>query len=185
MSHSFHQKNRSDKQRHHRCLIIFVLFFLVGCKPPSEYPPHVLPIHNQEQAKAFTQVFFKAYLNHDVETVISMVCEKDQTTHEAVKSNMNQLKRKRLADRPYTFEIRSIIPMWIGREPYYRIELSFPLKNQTGQLLEAYRIRVRDGCVEGFVSTQTNMPQPTLNPLQINGVEEILLPPNSALPTRP
>lgn len=158
------------------CLIVVTAVSAVSCKPAGDASQQRLPIHNQEQAKKFIHGFFSAYLNNDFETVVRMLCDQDQSMKDTMKMNMDRFQATQMSQRPSSFEVRSVIPMWIGREPYYRAEISFPLTHQRGHFLEAYSIRVQEGCVEAFADNKIDesLSQPTKR--ERNEEEKILLP---------
>ena len=150
-----------------------------GCKAPSAFPPHVLPISNQEQARAFIDVFFQAYTNNRFETALAMLCAQDTASQEAARKEMQRNQAKNSKQQYTNFDVRSIVPMWIGREAYYRTEVSFPFKERSGHLLEVYSIRVRDGCVDGFISQEKDFSLPDSSLPTHLDKEKIVLPPFS------
>lgn len=150
-----------------------------GCKPHAAIPPHLLPISDQQQARAFIDAFFRAYVSDQFDTALAMLCSQDPVSQASARKDMEAGRKQSAQDRITQFHVRSIAPMWIGQEPYYRAEVSFPLPHHTGHLLEAYSIRVRDGCVDGFSSREEDTAMPKSNlPIQPDE-EKILLPPFS------
>jgi hypothetical protein len=160
-------------------LLCMIGIMCTGCRAPSAYPPHLLPISDQEQARAFIDVFFQAYTNNRFEKALTMLCAQDAESQAAALKKMQKHQGDNSKQEYTNFDVRSIVPMWIGREAYYRTEVSFPFKKRSGHLLEVYSIRVRDGCVDGFISEEKGFSLPGSSLPTNLDKEKIVLPPIS------
>ena len=143
---------------------------LTGCpEENTRNPPRLMAIPKEQDAIAFVQHFFDAYVHVDVDSVSRMICEQDPESLGQVRAFIQHSQAEASPFRVVRYQVRSAVPMWIGKEPYFRVEVSFPRKAGRGEILHQYRVRVRDGCLEGLLEPGPG-PRPSPPPVG-SGVE--------------
>lgn len=151
-------------------LLVSVLLPLGGCPEENrQNAPRMMAIAKEQDALLFMQHFFDAYVHVDVDSVSRMICEQDPQSLGQVRAFIQHSQAEDSPFRVARYQVRSAVPMWIGKEPYFRVEVSFPRKAGRGEILHQYRVRVRDGCVEGLLEPGPG-PRPSPPPVG-SGVE--------------
>lgn len=137
------------------CLLVSALFSSGGCQreEPTLAPP--LAIADDKAALEFMARFFKAYVNIDVEACMEMLCPTDEATASQVRAFIHETQKPASPFRVNAFQVRSVELMWQRRAPMHRVEVSFPRRHGTGQILHVYSVRAREGCLEGFLDPPT------------------------------
>jgi hypothetical protein len=110
-----------------------------------------LRIPDDRAALEFMGRFFKSYVNIDVDACMEMLCPTDDETAAHVRAFIHATQKPTSPLRVNEFQVRSVELMWLQREPMHRVEVSFPRRNGSGQILHVYSVRAREGCLEGFV----------------------------------
>jgi hypothetical protein len=143
---------------------------LSGCpEEDRQQVPRKMAMAKEQDALSFMQHFFDAYVHVDVDSVSRMICEQDPQSLGQVRAFIQHSQAEDSPFRVARYQVRSAVPMWIGKEPYFRVEVSFPRKAGRGEILHQYRVRVRDGCVEGLLEPGPG-PRPSPPPVG-SGVE--------------
>ena len=128
-----------------------------------------MALPEEEDALQFVKQFFEAYVHVDVDSISRMICECDPQSVEQVRAFVQTSQTPGSVFRVERYQVRSAVPMWIGREPYFRVEVSFPRRAGRGEILHQYRVRVRNGCLEGLLEPGPG-PRPAPPPVG-SGVE--------------
>lgn len=135
-----------------RCLLLALSLAVLPACPRDEQPTaRLMAIATEKDALREIEQFFGAYVVTDIDTTARMICEQDPESLARLRSFIQHSQAPGSMFRVERFQVRSAVPMWIGKEPYYRVEVSFPRRNGPGEILHQYRLRVRDGCIEGFL----------------------------------
>ena len=150
-------------------LLLFPLMWgAMGCPGNEEGASQNLKAPTQDAAIDLVTRFFNAYVNLNTETVLQLMCEQDSMNQRRAATFVEQSQSLRSPYRVNRFHIRSVVPLWMKKDPYFRVEVSFPRNRGPGELLHAYSVRVRDGCLEGFLappgaSANQNAPGPVID----------------------
>lgn len=136
-------------------LLFSALFQSGACQreEPTLAPP--LAIADDKAALEFMARFFKAYVNIDVEACMEMLCPTDEATASQVRAFIHETQKPASPFRVNAFQVRSVELMWQQRAPMHRVEVSFPRRHGSGQILHVYSVRAREGCLEGFLDPPT------------------------------
>lgn len=132
------------------CLLV-ALGALASCAREAAPPADQPVLSSNDDARAFTERFFASYVAGDAKAAVDMLCASDAGFAERARRFIERSQRAGSPYRVETFTIRSIGTHWIQREPYFRVEVSFPTKGGDGEVLHAYTLRAKDGCVDGFL----------------------------------
>lgn len=128
-----------------------MLVTLAACAREAAAPAPQPVLSSADDARAFTTRFFQAYVSGDANTAADMLCTLDPASLERARRFIERSQRPGSPYRVETFTVRSIGTHWIQREPYFRVEVSFPTAKRDGEVLHAYTLRAKDGCMEGFL----------------------------------
>jgi len=121
-------------------------------------------------ALALVDRFFQAYVRTDLDTLGDMLCERDERLSRVL-TFIQESQAPMSPFRVETYQVRSAAPVWIGRQPYFRVEVSFPRRRSPGQILHVYQVKAKIGCIDGFLD---------LEPSGINPMA-----PNASVPSAP
>jgi hypothetical protein len=148
-----HDRVRASAVLHH-VLAVAVLAASFGTGACQREEPKVavpLQIPDDRAALEFMARFFKSYVNIDVDACMEMLCSTDDETAAHVRAFIHATQKPTSPFRVNEFQVRSVELMWLNREPMHRVEVSFPRRNGSGQILHVYAVRAREGCLEGFL----------------------------------
>ena len=134
-------------------LILMSITVLGGCDRDDDSVHQVLAAPAEADARVIVNRFFRALVNVDVKTATMLMCEQDPESQGRARARIARGQREGTNTRVNRFTVHSVIPMWIGSEPYFRAGVSFPRRGVRGEFLYAFSVRVRDGCVEGFLDS--------------------------------
>jgi len=145
-------------------LLVALVVALTGCHRKTESPIAQPVLSSTKDAKAFAHRFFAAYVAGDTSAVLDMMCASNAAETERARRFVARSQREGSPYRIESFTIRSVGAHWIQKEPYFRVEVSFPRAGSEGEILHAYTLRAKDGCVEHFLdgeaprSSHANVP---------------------------
>jgi hypothetical protein len=147
---TFHQR--------HRCrrfawmfVAIAIWVFAHGCnRDDIEVAPQPV-IRSDKAALAFVTSFFDAFVNVEVEAASRMLCERDSESQLRAQMFIRQSQAPGSPFRIQHFQVRSVVPMWIGSAPFFRVEVAFPKRAGNSEVLHQYRVNAMDGCLESFL----------------------------------
>lgn len=145
------------------CWVATFTSVLLGCEPRVEVN-NPLQVSSEQKAQQLIRDFFGHYVQLEVDDAVALLCEQNpaERTQAAQFIRTSQSPSSRF--RVDAFQVRSALAHWVGREPYYWVDVAFP-RVSGGHLLHAYRVRVRDGCIENFLGTSAapQAPPPSLS----------------------
>lgn len=157
---------------HNRCGIsLLLLLAMAGCAGEQTTPPPRVAVPSDKDALDFVGRFFQAYVRTDIDTVRDMLCEKDP---DRLLRTLTFIQESQAPFSPFridTYQVRSAAAFWIGKAPYFRVEVSFPRRRSPGQILHIYTVRATDGCMEQFLEDRSvfGMPNTPSPPPQLPG----------------
>lgn len=136
-----------------KTIVLFLgsIWLLPACPRDDGPPPRLMAVATEQEALQLVGHFFDAYVHVDIDTTSRLLCEQDPESLGRVRAFVQHSQARGSPYRVEQYQVRSAVPMWIGKEPYFRVEVSFPRKSGRGEILHQYRVRVRDGCLEGFL----------------------------------
>ncbi|MCP4499099.1 MAG: hypothetical protein GY822_03920 [Deltaproteobacteria bacterium] len=124
-----------------------------GCEEQNRNPETLfLALPSEEDAEHFVEKFLSAFQDEDLDAALQDLCEQDQRSLLNARKFMEQSQAIGSRFRFEDFKVRSALAHWVGREPYYWVDVSFTVEKRF--ILRAYRVRVRDGCIEHFLAPQ-------------------------------
>ncbi len=135
----------------------------LGCANDRPAPPPRLAVSSDEEALDFVGRFFQAYVRTDLDTVRDMLCEKDKARLLRTLTFIQESQAPFSPFRIDTYQVRSAAAFWIGKAPYFRVEVSFPRRRSPGQILHIYTVRAADGCMEQFLEDRSVFGAPLPN----------------------
>jgi hypothetical protein len=103
-------------------LLLLVALPLTGCPEDTSAAgaPRKMAIAKEQDAVLFMRHFFDAYVHVDVDSVSRMVCEQDPQSLGQVRAFIQHSQAEDSPFRVARYQVRSAVPMWIGKEPYFR-----------------------------------------------------------------
>ena len=133
-----------------RSLLLSLPLLLAGCIN-ERAPPNPFPVASETDAAALVRGFFHSAALGDFEAAVDVLCDLSAQERSAARSLIARAQTPSSLFRIDHVDIRSVKSHWVGTEPTFWVEVALPRRDGTGEILSAYRVRVRTGCIENFV----------------------------------
>jgi|GEM_PF-2023128 len=134
-----------------------------GCEAPVQ-AQNPLVVSSEQKAQQLVSTFFGHYVQNRFDDAVGLLCEQTDADRQRALRFMQTSQATGSRFRVDAFQVRSALAHWVGREPYYWVDVSFP-RAEGGAFLHAYRVRVRDGCIEHFLGDPSlRRPPPAPSP---------------------
>lgn len=161
--------------------VVLVVVFGAACSRPSAPPAPRLAVPSDDDARAFVERFFTDYVAGDVEAALSRLCEQDAPSRNAYRAFIEGSQGEGSRFRITRFQARDVQAAWKGAEPYFEVVVAFPRTRGPGEIVHAYRVRAREGCIEHFLGGP--VPRHSLPPAE--APPALGLPPSPETPPAP
>jgi hypothetical protein len=140
-----------------RALLSLLLVLAAACADDREVPARLAAGADQE-AQAVVERFFSFYVAADAEQAVELLCERDAASRGQAAAFIRSSQAPGSRFRVQAFDVRKVEPSWDGTEPLFWVTVAFPRNTTEGEMVHAYRVRAKDGCIERFLGGPSRPP---------------------------